>query len=392
MSAIRAHLKALLGAALLASGGVAARAQSVSDFRLPPGTGPATPRPQGPVDPERPPPPPVASTQSPSPVQPAPVAIPTAAPARVVVPPPPAVRPPVPITAPRPATSAAPPSAPPAPAATLPAASVPEAAPAVPSAAPAAVIATAAPAVAATDGPPANTSDKGERLPWLWLVGAALVLGGIGAALLWRRRTQAATAGVPQQGQSDSAQMPPLLLDEPASAGPVTVMSTESAPTEPEQISVALEPLRFSVSLVNATLLYRLRLTNLGAHAIGPVAIAADMIGAHASLSDDSQLGRDGSGFELRHELAALGPGESAELQGELRLPLADVTPIRNGIATLIVPLVRMRVEGPGIMVTRAVVVGESPVEAGGLLRPFRLDTGPKIFPAVSQRDIPEAA
>jgi len=56
------------------------------------------------------------------------------------------------------------------------------------------------------------------------------------------------------------------------------------------------------------------------------------------------------------------------------------------------VPLVRMRVEGPGIMVTRAVVVGESPVVAGGLLRPFRLDTGPKIFPAVSQRDIPEAA
>lgn len=262
----------------------------------------------------------------------------------------------------------------------------------MPSAAPTAVIATAAPAVAASEGPPANTSDKGEPLPWLWLVGAALVMGGIGAALLWRRRTGAATEVVPEQGQSDSAQMPPLLLDEPASAGPVTVMPPESASTEPEQISVALEPLRFSVSLVNATLLYRLRLTNLGAHAIGPVAIAADMIGAHASLSDDSQLGRDGAGFELRHELAALGPGESAELQGELRLPLADVNPIRNGIATLIVPLVRMRVEGPGIMLNRAVVVGESPVVAGGLLRPFRLDTGPKIFPAVSQRDIPEAA
>ena len=155
---------------------------------------------------------------------------------------------------------------------------------------------------------------------------------------------------------------------------------------------IALEPVRLSVSLVNATLHYELSVTNRSAEPLPPVALAADMIGAHASLSDDNQLARDGTGLELRHELPALGPGETARAKGELRLPLASVTPIRNGEATLLVPLVRLRAESGPWSARRAMVVGESPRAPGGRLRPFRLDTGPRIFGEVSQREIADAA
>lgn len=235
--------------------------------------------------------------------------------------------------------------------------------------------------------------------PWLWIFSAALIGLGVAAALLRRMRAAPAKDDALDFVVADSGAPLPVALDEgpppppaPTPPAPKPIAPPVIVPRESDPVSVELEPLRFSVSLMNATLQYRLRLTNLSTQGIGPIAVAADMIGAHASLSDDSQLGRDGAGLEVRHELATLAPGESAEMKGEFRLPLASVTPIKSGIATLIVPLVRLRVDGPGISLTRAVVVGESPTVPGGLLRPFRLDTGPKIFGAVSQRGIAEAA
>lgn len=159
-----------------------------------------------------------------------------------------------------------------------------------------------------------------------------------------------------------------------------------------DPLELDLDPLRFSVTLVNATLQYRLRLINRTDAALGPLKIVADMIAAHASLPADIQLGRDGARLELRHELAELGPGEAAEFKGDLRLPLASVTPIRAGNAALLVPLVRLRIEGVGPPQTHALVVGEPSLEPGGPLRPFRLDQGPRIFAAVSQRALAAAA
>lgn len=174
---------------------------------------------------------------------------------------------------------------------------------------------------------------------------------------------------------------------------------SDIAPPEPEPLAEAaapltlrLEPLRLSVSLVNATLQYRLILTNRTPDAFGPIAIAADMIGAHASLSPERQLAQDGADFPLRHEISALAAGASAEVKGELRLPLAEITPIRAGSAALLVPLVRLRVQTGGHALTIAIVVGETPAAPGAPLRPFRLDTGPRIFGSVSQREISAAA
>jgi hypothetical protein len=199
---------------------------------------------------------------------------------------------------------------------------------------------------------------------------------------------EAAATGPRPPAPSPSTPSPAPLV----SPGLPSALDEALAESSAAPIGLRLEPLRLSVSLVNATLQYRLTVINNAETAFGTVAIAADMIGAHASIPTEVQLAQDGTTLEPRHRLQVLLPGESAELRGELRLPLAAVTPIRSGIATLLVPLVRVRAEAEAITLTQTFVVGETPDVAGAPLRPFRLDTGPRIFGAVSQRAIADAA
>jgi hypothetical protein len=80
-------------------------------------------------------------------------------------------------------------------------------------------------------------------------------------------------------------------------------------------------------------------------------------------------------------------------MSGELRLPLAAITPIRNGAATLLVPLARFRVlafrDGrPPVSANHAFVVGEEPQTPGAALKPFRLDLGPRLYSSNTQREL----
>ena len=381
MSGLRTQLlKSAIGAALVATWSSTALAQSVSDFRLSPGTPTPSPRQQGPVDPDSPPPPvpasaapttpPSAALPSPRVTVPSPAPTPRAAAAGSAAPASQApARTPAARTEPR-RVAPAPAKVPdplPAPAGTLPPPTL---------AAPVPVEPVAAPA-------------EGSLIPWWWLFPAGLIGAGGAWTLVRRRRAEQGDSLAPSQPESATPAPRPLA---PVDT-PLTPVDTLSVPAPAADVlTIELDPIRFSVSLVNATLQYRLVVSNLSPAAIGPLAVAADMIGAHASLPEENQLARDGTGLELRHELAALAPGEVAEFKGELRLPLTAVTPIRSGSATLLVPLVRLRAEGPGVSLTRAIVVGEAPAVPGGLLRPFRLDTGPKIFGAVDQRGIAAAA
>lgn len=357
----------LMAALALCAPALPAHAQSAGDFRLQPGK--SAPRAQGPVDPENPASTPTVAASSPAP-PPSPVPavpVPTAAPSAEAAPAP----------RPRPAATAARPAAAPTPsaAATPAPASAPRPLPSpTPSLNTAPPVAAPIPA-AAEPAPQAAEPESG--IPWWWLIPAALI-GAVVAAWLLRRRSDAAAVPEIERPRAVSEPQP-----EP---------EPEGSPAPESPLALHLEPERLSVSLVNATLHYRLTLTNRTAQPLGPIAVAADMIGAHASLAVESQLARDGAGLELRHEVPVLAPGASADLRGELRLPLSEVTPIRAGAATLLVPLVRLRIEAPGLARTTAIVVGETPAVAGAPLRPFRLDPGPRIFGAVSQREIAAAA
>jgi hypothetical protein len=140
-----------------------------------------------------------------------------------------------------------------------------------------------------------------------------------------------------------------------------------------------------------ATLQYRIELENTGSEVLGPIAIAGDMIAAHASLSPQEQIAAVGQNLTEIHRIEGLRPGQRAELTGEIRLPHASITPIRQGKAMLFVPLVRIYALDPAadsVVGGGTFVIGEPPATPGGRLRPFRLDLGPRNYPALEQRKL----
>ena len=174
----------------------------------------------------------------------------------------------------------------------------------------------------------------------------------------------------------------PRLGPAPAPFPDALALPAEAAPREP--LDVTLEPLRLSLTLMNATLAYRLQVANRGTVPIEGLAIGADMISAHASLSREQQLsGPDRAAMVQR--IDRLEPGESRIVEGEFRVPFRQIVPIRQGNATLLLPLARFRLEAHGAApVVRTFVVGQPGAKAG--LQPFRLDQGPRIYPKLAQR------
>ena len=174
------------------------------------------------------------------------------------------------------------------------------------------------------------------------------------------------------------------VAQEPVSA-PVPDPAPEPAPTG---LVLALEARRLSASLMATTLSYRLTLTNHTGAALSAVAIEGDMIAAHGQLPPEQQVANCTQKLELRHALAELGAGESAEFSGEIRVPLELITPIRAGTAAYFVPLARFRVEAGPVVIAQTFVVGGTPDQPGAALRPFRLDLGPRTYSKIGQRAV----
>lgn len=341
-------------------------AAAPSDFRLPPDPSATQPPPdrQGPVAPD------VPESRAPAPT-PTPTVTAGPAPAPTVTPPE-IVLPPVagatsaPVTARR--------TAAPVPTNALPAAT--EAAAPEPGLAqsplPSAPAPQAAPVIA-------SRIDSGGSA-WLWLVGlVALAVTGFAGWVWWRRRQVVSPAKVPQIER-------PRLRPVPTPVAPPT--SPTGLPGAVEPLQVTLEPLRLSLTLMNATLSYRLEIANHGLTPLTALAIGADMISAHASMSREEQLAgphRAGGAGATLQRIERLEPGESRVVEGEFRVPFSQIVPIRQGNAALLLPLARFRVEAEGARaVVRTFLVGQPGAGAG--LQPFRLDQGPRVYPKLAQR------
>jgi hypothetical protein len=176
--------------------------------------------------------------------------------------------------------------------------------------------------------------------------------------------------------------------------GPVTAPQIERPRLAPsvgraaEPLQVSLEPVRLSLTLVNATLAYRLEVTNRGSTVLTGLAIGADMISAHASISREEQMSGphpgNGSASEPAQRIERIEPGERRIVEGEFRLPFRQIVPIRRGNAALLLPLARFRLECEGAApMVRTFAIGQ-PGQGKGL-QPFRLDQGPRIYPRLTQ-------
>ena len=201
---------------------------------------------------------------------------------------------------------------------------------------------------------------------WLWLLGTIPLLLGAGWAARRAFRRPPARSATPE-----------VERPRPAQAAP--------APPQADPLQVSLEPLRLALTLMNATLAYRLEIANRGDAPLRGLTIGADMISAHASLSREEQLsGPQEVGGAPTHRIGRLEPGESRLLEGEFRLPFPQIVPIRQGNAALLVPLARLRVDAEGAEpLVRTFAIGQ-PGE-GNALQPFRLDHGPRIYPRLAQ-------
>ncbi|RVU07588.1 hypothetical protein EOE18_00405 [Novosphingobium umbonatum] len=163
--------------------------------------------------------------------------------------------------------------------------------------------------------------------------------------------------------------------------------STAAIPDLPKRaLMVALVPTRFTTSLTQAALRYKLTLHNRAKEPLGPIMLLA-------ALADPDG---DAVGPEDVHSHAMLRAGGKVEFSGELKLPLAEVSPIVLGGAELFVPMVQVAIEASrsgalaqfapyrteaGFLVGKAQDDGE-----GKTLAPIRLDAGLVNLDDLAQR------
>lgn len=343
---------------------------SLGGFRLP-GEQPPQERPpdvQGPVAPDVPASRRNPAAPTPTPTAARPVPTPTASPPQIEVP--------TVLQTPSPASparrAAAPPAAAPTPT------SAPTALTDLPAADPATVLGPDAgnsPPVDLPGSAPVLAPREQAGWSWRWLLAAVplllIALALAGWAARRRARRPVGPVAVPQIERPRVSPVPPQPNADP------------DTPAEPLQVS--LEPLRLSLTLMNATLAYRLELANRGPLPLTGLAIGADMISAHASMSREEQLSGPSTGNgAATQRIERLEPGETRVVEGEFRLPFPQIVPIRQGDAALLLPLARFRVEADGGRpLVRTFVVGQ-PGQGSGL-QPFRLDLGPRVYPRLAQ-------
>ena len=217
--------------------------------------------------------------------------------------------------------------------------------------------AAAAPRRSATVAAAPATAPRRRTKParsWLWLLGGLPLRSARSALAGWAGAPPGPAAAVPVGGAADraAARSAPVARAAPR-PGP------RSAPAEPLQVT--LEPLRLSLTLMNATLAYRLELANRGAAPLTASRIGADMISAHASMTPRAAARpAPAAGAATVQRIERLEPGESRVVEGEFRLPFPQIVPIRQGNAALLLPLARFRVEAEGAApVVRTFVVGQ---------------------------------
>lgn len=371
-----------------------ARAQdaggNVGDFRLPPGSERPSSPVQGPVDDQVPV---VRPTRAAPPEpQPQPAVTPTPAPAATTTPAAPATPRAVPANRVRPPEASAPVAEPASPAATPPAPAMSQ--PALPVSTPT-PMPSAAPSPIATEPAAERGSVPG------WLIGlAGIALLGV-LAIWFLRRKRRDTAAVEAEwtsapAENDIPDAQPVAPSPPASLprqAATPLPASPPATATSGALAVELDAHHLSRSLVYVTLAYRLTLANRGSDTIGPLRVAADLASAHASRSREAQLRPAPGELEQRHAIPALSSGESVTVTGELRLPVAAILAIQQGVAQLFVPLARFLVEGEGVEPrTFVFVIGQPGETPGAGLRPFRIDAMPGVFRDLDQREIAIAA
>ncbi len=153
----------------------------------------------------------------------------------------------------------------------------------------------------------------------------------------------------------------------------------------PMQVRIEVESL--SRSMRFATLATKIEIANAGGKPLSDIALDADLTTAHGSIAIHDQLAGAETQLEPLDHIEMLEEGGTVSLKKQVRLPLLQVRPIRQGRAVLYVPLLRLRVSSEGIdPILRTFVIGMRPAIPGDKLQPFRLDETPQTYRMIGAR------
>ncbi|WP_435202814.1 LPXTG cell wall anchor domain-containing protein [Qipengyuania sp. 902] len=359
--------------ALMLSLSAPAMAQSAQDFSLPPGPTPtANPRAQGPVDEEGsvvPVAPRVINTARPTPTATAtPTPTPTPTPSATVTSPR-SVASPRPTPLPRSVETV--PVSPRIPAPQEPVQDIPPVQPTdgtPPIPAPPAAPDVQQPLDEAEIAGPAESA--AEDTDWTWLAILVAALAAIGAGLFfWKRRRTSAPA--PQ-------------IERPV----VASVPKANAATAADALTVRLTAEKLTRSAMFATLKYRLTLVNRTDAALSNVTVGVDLVSASAASPMEQQVATTETSLEPKHTLARIAPRQNVAVEGQVQLPLSTAQVIMQGRHPLLVPLMRVRVDGAGDgALVKTFVVGQGQPD-GGRVQPFRLDEPPRSYAPIAQREL----
>lgn len=216
---------------------------------------------------------------------------------------------------------------------------------------------------------PLGSDGEAERPGWLWPAWGLGMLALLGGAFVFLRRRNALVA-VPEIERP--------VVPTGSDAGTAGAVSTE--------LQIKAEAIKLTRSVAYATLQYRVTLINRSAAALSDVDLGADIVSAHGGLPMEEQVATAANRLEKRHNFSRIAPGQSVRHDGEIRIPLSQARIIRQGSASLFVPLLRVRIDlADGEPVLRTFVVGQG-VPDGGRVTPFRLDEGPRSYAPVAAR------
>ena len=219
---------------------------------------------------------------------------------------------------------------------------------------------------------PAETTDPST---WAWLAGALAALLALAAVIAMRMRRRPVRA--PQ------AETPDL------SGPPLREVTTHSYFSRPDAGSLEVEAhaVTLNRSVMNASISYRLILTNRGRQPITLIEVQGDVTTAHGQIPAEQQLADPAQTLPELHRLARLEPGQRSVLQGEVRLPLREVRAIRQGSVPVFVPLLRLTVRADNLdPQAHTYVIGTRNAQKGARPNPFRLDEPPRTYAQLTTR------
>lgn len=252
------------------------------------------------------------------------------------------------------------------------------------------------PATGATPTPEASAPTEGKGTPWPWIVGGLLLLLVLAAAAL-RRRQNRANLALPAPAEPDQAAVPPAAPEPSPALDPAPRPAPPPAPipTPPPaqaadrpHLALALEVEGARLSLMGATVTYRLAVTNAGANEARDILVRGVIANANAPMDDLLKPFFAGEAGLAIHSVPALAPGETVHLKSEMRLDADQIAPISAGPRALLIPLLAFDARygwdaeegGAQGRTGRAFIVGQEQEPPTERLSPFRLDLGPRQF------------